>query len=136
MAKSIIGSATHLTAVDFVEDPDLEALGLGATPKSTVTVEFGAGKPPVVVLIGNKIDNYWYAKRTDTDVVYTVSNFMGERLTSDPDAFIKKPDKPIDKAKLEAAGAQMLPPGGDGKLPPGIMEQVKAQLAARGLENK
>jgi len=131
-AKSIIGSATHLNAVDFIDSPNLETLGLGATPKSKVTLDI-AGKP-AVVLIGTKVDNYWHAKLADSPLVYTVSNFMGERLSSGPDDFIEEEEKPIDAAKLEAAGAQMMQPDGTSGLPPGVMEQVKAQLAAQGAQ--
>lgn len=132
-AKSVVGSACTLRAVDFVASPDLEALGLGEAPKAKVTLEVGGEAPEkVVILIGNKDENYYYAKRADSDVVYTVSNFMGERLSSGPDDFVKEDPKPIDKDKLEAAGAQFGPEG-QNALPPEVMEQVKRQLAAQGV---
>lgn len=133
-AKSVVGSVCSLRAVDFQAAPDLEALGLGAAPKGRVTVTVGGDKPEtLVVLVGEKKDNYYYAKRADSPVVYTVSAFMGERLGAGPEDFVKEEPKPIDPKQLEAAGAQM-PPGGGNALPPEIMEQVQRQLRAQGIK--
>ena len=70
-----------LAAIRVIDDPeDLSAYGLDE-PALQVTVTAGDGTA-VTLLLGDVSDSYCYAKRTDSDTVYTVSTDLPENLES------------------------------------------------------
>ena len=70
-----------LAAIRVINDPeDLSAYGLDE-PALQATVTAGDGTA-VTLLLGDVSDSYCYAKRTDSDTVYTVSTDLPENLES------------------------------------------------------
>ena len=70
-----------LAAIRVIDDPeDLSAYGLDE-PALQATVTAGDGTA-VTLLLGDVSDSYCYAKRTDSDTVYTVSTDLPENLES------------------------------------------------------
>ena len=70
-----------LAAIRVIDDPeDLSAYGLDE-PALQATVTTGDGTA-VTLLLGDVSDSYCYAKRTDSDTVYTVSTDLPENLES------------------------------------------------------
>lgn len=70
-----------LAAIRVIDDPeDLSAYGLDE-PALQATVTAGDGTA-VTLLLGDVSDSYCYAKRTDSDTVYTVSADLPENLES------------------------------------------------------
>lgn len=70
-----------LAAIRVINDPeDLPAYGLDE-PALQATVTAGDGTA-VTLLLGDVSDSYCYAKRTDSDTVYTVSTDLPENLES------------------------------------------------------
>ena len=70
-----------LAAIRVIDDPeDLSAYGLDE-PALQVSVTAGDGTA-VTLLLGDVSDSYCYAKRTDSDTVYTVSTDLPENLES------------------------------------------------------
>lgn len=68
-----------LAAIRVIDDPeDLSAYGLDE-PALQATVTAGDGTA-VTLLLGDVSDSYCYAKRTDSDTVYTVSTDLPENL--------------------------------------------------------
>jgi len=70
-----------LAAIRVIDDPeDLSAYGLDE-PALQASVTAGDGTA-VTLLLGDVSDSYCYAKRTDSDTVYTVSTDLPENLES------------------------------------------------------
>ena len=70
-----------LAAIRVIDDPeDLSAYGLDE-PTLQASVTAGDGTA-VTLLLGDMSDSYCYAKRTDSDTVYTVSTDLPENLES------------------------------------------------------
>ena len=70
-----------LAAIRVIDDPeDLSAYGLDE-PALQATVTAGDGTA-VTLLLGDVSDSYCYAKRTDSDTVYTISTNLPENLES------------------------------------------------------
>lgn len=70
-----------LAAIRVINDPeDLSAYGLDE-PALQATVTAGDGTA-VTLLLGDVSDSYCYAKRTDSDTVYTISTDLPENLES------------------------------------------------------
>ena len=70
-----------LAAIRVIDDPeDLSAYGLDE-PTLQASVTAGDGTA-VTLLLGDVSDSYCYAKRTDSDTVYTVSTDLPENLES------------------------------------------------------
>lgn len=70
-----------LAAIRVIDDPeDLSAYGLDE-PALQASVTAGDGTD-VTLLLGDVSDSYCYAKRTDSDTVYTVSTDLPENLES------------------------------------------------------
>ena len=70
-----------LAAIRVIDDPeDLSAYGLDE-PALQATVTAG-DETAVTLLLGDVSDSYCYAKRTDSDTVYTVSTDLPENLES------------------------------------------------------
>ena len=70
-----------LVAIRVIDDPeDLSAYGLDE-PALQASVTAGDGTA-VTLLLGDVSDSYCYAKRTDSDTVYTVSTDLPENLES------------------------------------------------------
>ena len=70
-----------LAAIRVIDDPeDLSAYGLDE-PALQASVTAGDGTA-VTLLLGDMSDSYCYAKRTDSDTVYTVSTDLPENLES------------------------------------------------------
>ena len=70
-----------LAAIRVIDDPeDLSAYGLDE-PSLQASVTAGDGTA-VTLLLGDMSDSYCYAKRTDSDTVYTVSTDLPENLES------------------------------------------------------
>ena len=70
-----------LAAIRVIDDPeDLSAYGLDE-PALQATVTAGDGTA-VTLLLGDVSDSYCYAKRTDSDTVYTISTDLPENLES------------------------------------------------------
>ena len=70
-----------LAAIRVIYDPeDLSAYGLDE-PALQATVTAGDGTA-VTLLLGDVSDSYCYAKRTDSDTVYTVATDLPENLES------------------------------------------------------
>lgn len=70
-----------LAAIRVIDDPeDLSAYGLDE-PTLQASVTAGGGTA-VTLLLGDMSDSYCYAKRTDSDTVYTVSTDLPENLES------------------------------------------------------
>lgn len=70
-----------LAAIRVIDDPeDLSAYGLDE-PALQASVTAGDGTA-VTLLLGDVSDSYCYAKRTDSDTVYTISTDLPENLES------------------------------------------------------
>ena len=70
-----------LAAIRVIDDPeDLSAYGLDE-PALQASVTAGDGTA-VTLLLGDVSDSYCYAKRTDSDTVYTISTDLSENLES------------------------------------------------------
>ena len=70
-----------LAAIRVIDDPeDLSAYGLDE-PALQASVTAGDGTA-VTLLLGDVSDSYCYAKRTDSDTVYTISADLSENLES------------------------------------------------------
>lgn len=70
-----------LAAIRVIDDPeDLSAYGLDE-PALQASVTAGDGTA-VTLLLGDMSDSYCYAKRTDSDTVYTISTDLSENLES------------------------------------------------------
>jgi hypothetical protein len=119
--KSIVGTATSLTAADFAEPsvtPEQAGLGAGA---ATVALKLAndAGAQQILYRIGNEKDQNYYLQREGNATLFMVAKWTGERLISGPDAFLKKeapaanaapvgsPQNPIP---VEPVGHQVLSP--------------------------
>ena len=99
--KSVITSASHLHATDFAA-PEItrEAAGLAPTPVATVTLTSSEdGTAPIVLHLGGKAGDEYYAAREGSETIYIVSQFSGERLAGTASLFVK------DEPKPEAGGA-------------------------------
>ena len=81
-----VSSMANLYANGFY-DPDAEAsLDLGLNPpKVTATVELTEGAP-VVLEIGAAKGNTYYAKRADSDQIYTIAQYHEERINVTPES--------------------------------------------------
>jgi hypothetical protein len=125
--KSVLGTATSLTAVDFPE-PSVtkEQAGLGAGA-ATVVLKLGgdAGAQQIVYRIGSEKEQNYYLEREGTDMLFLVSSWIGGRLVAGPDTFIKKdtppppdslgpPGSPQNPIPVEPIRSQVIPKPGSG----------------------
>ena len=79
--ENLAEQVSSLAAIRVINDPeDLSAYGLDE-PALQATVTAGDGTA-VTLLLGDVSDSYCYAKRTDSDTVYTVSTDLPENLES------------------------------------------------------
>jgi hypothetical protein len=94
--KSVLGTATSLTAVDFAEPTvTKEQAGLGAGA-ATVMLKLGGdgAEQQIIYRIGSEKDQNYYLEREGNDMVFLVSSWIGGRLIANQDAFIKKEAPP------------------------------------------
>jgi hypothetical protein len=108
--KSLLGTATTLTAMDFAE-PSVtkEQAGLGSGA-GTLVLKLGgdAGEQQIVYRIGSEKDQNYYLAREGNDMLFLVSSWVGGRLLAGPDAFIKK-DTPAPPENLGPPGSPQNP---------------------------
>lgn len=120
-----------LKALDFAADGvTADAAGVGATPVvlATLTTSSDAGPGQILVRIGNKKDSTYYAAREGKEPIYTIAEYIGERLTSLATDKLGKDAKaagPSNVIEVPPSGSNVinLPPGGPGS--PGFAEAMK-----------
>jgi hypothetical protein len=105
--KAVITSASHLHATDFAA-PEItrEAAGLAPAPMGTVTLHSSeVGGEAIVLHVGTKAGDEYYAAREGQEPIYIVSQFSGERLLADEKLFVKDEPKPQAAGATGATGA-------------------------------
>lgn len=100
--KSILGSATNLSATDFASaGVTAEAAGVGAAALGVVrfTATSDKGAEEVLLRVGQKIDTNYYLAREGHEPVYVVSQFVGDRLLPTAEKFAKAVEPAADGGK-------------------------------------
>lgn len=102
--QTLASTLATLRANEFIDIGSTESLAtFGLDPprqKLTVTYEDRSTSPPksetAVLLIGNKKENPegWYAKRTDADTVYTITEYQATTLAPSLEEILQAPPAP------------------------------------------
>jgi hypothetical protein len=102
----LVNTVASLRAEDFAA-PEVTPEAAGVAPKADGTVVLTAkvkdAEQELTLRVGHQAGDRYYVKRDDTDTLFLVSKFTGERLLASKDRFVK--DEPP-----KAAAA--VPPGG------------------------
>lgn len=118
--KSLAASLARLRAVNFA-DPDATAESTGlAEPAATATLTKKDGGQ-VTLALGKQHDGKdYYLKSSESDVIYRISKYTGDRMQPDAETFVED-----EKKANDGAGDAPKPIAGGGDLPPEILEQLK-----------
>lgn len=91
-ARSVASSVARLNAVDFAaDDVTAESAGTAQGELARVFIQLtsDAGVNEVLLKLGKKVDGNYYLQREGRDEIYTVSSFIGDRLTAGEKEFVK-----------------------------------------------
>ncbi len=108
--KSILGSATSLTAMDFAAPGvTADSVGVGAAPIATLKIGTSdeKGAQEITLRIGKKQDSSYYLMREGNESIYLVTDFVGERLQPTAAKFAKAAPAAAAAAPSKAPARQM-----------------------------
>lgn len=126
--ESLVSTFAKLRATDFAEPgatPDSTGL---TTPTAKLVLTRKEGTPLLVelgALHDNKND--YFVRSSQSDVVFRVSKYTGDRLLADAAAFSEPPKKPGEQPPAEMPQG-MPPTGGMDSLPPELLKQLQQQM--------
>lgn len=124
--ESLASSFAKLRATDFAEPgATAESTGLSApqatlvlTPKEGAEIKVELGK-------ADPTNTDYFVRSSQSEVLFRISRYTGDRLIADAAAFSEPPKKPGEE---QAANANKgMPVGGGGSLPPEILKQLQQQ---------
>ena len=128
--ESLVATFAKLRATDFAEPgATAESTGL-ATPQAKLVLTPKEGAP-LTLELGSLADgnNDYFVRSSQSDVIYRVSKYTGDRLLTEPAAFSEPPKKPGEEPPPAPQG---MPMGGGGELPPELLKQLQEQMGQRG----
>jgi hypothetical protein len=130
---SLVSSFAKLRATDFAEpSATAESTGLTApTAKLVLTPKEGA---PVTVELGalHADKNDYFARSSQSEVIFRVSKYTGDRLVVDGAAFSEPPKKPGEEPAAPPEGMDMPSAAGGQQIPPELLRQLQQQMGQQG----
>jgi hypothetical protein len=129
---SMVSSLAHMRASDFAAtEIDRAAAGItDASAHVTLTVDGEGGPERHTITVGSEASSgNFYAMRDGDPTIFVVTRFLMEKISPAASAF-----EQTAAAEAPAPEGDMPPmPGGGGEIPPELMRQIQAQMAAQGL---
>jgi Domain of unknown function (DUF4340) len=145
-ASSLTNYFTNLSTREFVDEVlSDEKTGLGTGSVSIQVEATRDGEPVTATLwIGNDEQSTTYVKTSEQKQVFRIPASTAKQLRVTADDFARS-DEEMEAAAKRASeataqapmgaqpppGSQMIDVGADGKIPPELMKQIQAQLAAK-----
>lgn len=129
--EGLVASFAKLRATDFAEPAATpESTGFGApTAKLVLTPKEGA---ELVLELGalHADKNDYFVRSSQSDVIFRVSKYTGDRLLADAASFSEPPKKPGEEPP--PAAPQGMPMAGGNSLPPELLKQLQQQMGQGG----
>jgi hypothetical protein len=147
-AKSLMRTLATLSAREFVDEQrPIEETGLDdSATKLIMTAKAGDEEKVLTLLVGKDTEDgsQTYVQLVGQPQVFTLSKSSADKLRVTPDSFARTDEemaKEEERRKKAAESAANMPPGGmpgmggmpgGGQIPPELMKQIQAQMAAQG----
>lgn len=147
-AKALLRTLATLSAREFVDEQrPIEETGLDETATQLImTAKTGEEEKILTLLVGKDTEDgsQTYVQLEGQPQVFTLSKSAAEKLRVTPSSFARTDEemaKEEERRQKAAESAINMPPGGmpgmggmpgGGQIPPDVMRQIQAQMAAQG----